>query len=65
MPLPEHERTTRGTFRQANGNERARNLANDYSEFKHVHPDTKLATLREKSGETSINGVRRWLREQR
>jgi len=61
MPLPEHERTARGSFRQANGNERAKNLAKDYPEFKKLHPNTKLGTLRDESGETSINGVRRWL----
>ena len=47
-----------GTFRQANGNERAKNLGKDYPEFKKVPPQTKLGTLREKSGESSINGIR-------
>jgi hypothetical protein len=65
MPLPKHERTTYGNFRQANGNERAKNLAKDYPEFNRVNPNTKLGTLRDVSGETSINGVRRWLRENR
>ena len=37
-------------------------LAKDYPEFEMVHPSTKLGMLREQSGETSINGVRRWLR---
>ena len=64
MSLPKHERTNAGTFRQANGNERAKNLAKDYPEFKMVHPETKLGTLREQSGESSINGVRKWLRGQ-
>jgi hypothetical protein len=64
MPLPKHERTKEGAFRQANGNERAKNLAKDYPEFERVHPSTKLGTLRGQSGETSINGVRRWLRNQ-
>ena len=63
MPLPKHERTKDGSFRQANGNERAKNLAKDYPEFKNVRPNTKLGTLRQESGESSINGVRRWLRE--
>jgi len=63
MPLPKHSRTSGGNFRQANGNERAKNLAKDYPEFERVHPETKLGTLRDKSGESSINGVRRWLRE--
>jgi hypothetical protein len=62
--LPKHDRTKAGTFRQANGNERAKNLAKDYPEFENVPPNTKLGTLREKSGETSINGVRQWLRKQ-
>lgn len=65
MSLPQHERTEKGTFRQANGNERAKNLAKDYSEFKRVPPNTKLGTLRDESGESSINGVRRWIRENR
>jgi hypothetical protein len=63
MTLPRHTRTIHGTFRQANGNERAKNLVKDYCEFKKVHPKTKLGTLREQSGEGSINGVRKWLRE--
>jgi hypothetical protein len=42
MPLPKHERTKEGAFRQANGNERAKNLAKDYPEFERVHPSTKL-----------------------
>lgn len=62
MALPKHQRNNDGSFRQANGNERAKNLAKDYPEFGRVHPATKLETLREKSGETSINGVRKWLR---
>jgi hypothetical protein len=65
MGLPEHERTQRGNFRQANGNERAKNLAKDYPEFNRVSPNTKLGTLRDESGETSIKGVRKWLREHR
>jgi hypothetical protein len=65
MSLPKHERTTQDTFRQANGNERAKNLAKDYPEFKRVNSNTKLGTLRDLSDETSINGVRRWLRENR
>lgn len=65
MGLPERERTKKGNFRQANGNERAGNLSKDYPEFTRVPPNTKLGTLREESGGTSINGVRRWLREHR
>lgn len=65
MGLPRHTRNASGEYRQANGNERAKNLARAYPEFSSVHPDTKLATLRNESGENSINGVRRWLRESR
>jgi hypothetical protein len=65
MSLPKHERTTLGNFRQANGNERAKNLAKDYPEFKRVNPNAKLGTLRDLANEISINGVRRWLRENR
>lgn len=65
MPLPKHVKTSKGTFRQESGNSRAKNLAKDYPEFAKVHPETKLETLREKSGESSINGVRKWLRENR
>ena len=63
MSLPKHTRTSKGTFRQESGNSRAKNLAKDYHEFEKVRPETKLETLREKSGESSINGVRKWLRE--
>jgi hypothetical protein len=62
MALPQHQRNKSGEFRQTNGNERAKNLAKDYPEFTRVHPNTKLGTLRDESGETSINGVRKWLR---
>ncbi len=50
MSLPKHTRTSKGTFRQESGNSRAKNLAKDYPEFEKVHPETKLETLREKSG---------------
>ncbi len=63
MPLPKHERTKEGTFRRENGNSRAKNLAKDYPEFSKVPPNTKLGTLREKSGESSINGVRNYIRK--
>jgi len=63
MPLPKHERTKEGSFRRENGNSRAKNLAKDDPEFSNVPPNTKLGTLREKSGDTSINGVRRYIRK--
>jgi hypothetical protein len=63
MTLPKHTRNQSGEYRQANGNERARNLAKDYPEFRHVHPETKLSTLRERFDVTSINAVRAELRK--
>ncbi len=65
MSLPQHERRSDGAFRQANCDERAKNLSKGYPEFKRVHPETKLNTLREKSGQSSINSVRKWLRDQK
>ncbi|MBF0563776.1 MAG: hypothetical protein HQK89_00880 [Nitrospirae bacterium] len=63
MVLPKHERTSTGAFRKENGNSRAGNLSKEYPEFSKVPPNTKLETLREESGETLINGVRKYIRE--
>jgi len=63
MSLPKHVRTKEGAFRQAQGNELAKNLAKDYPEFKNVDPRTKLETLRNRYGVTSINKVREALRK--
>ena len=63
MPLKQHNRTEKGNFRKARGDERAKNLAKDYPEFKKVDPRTKLETLREKFNAISINEVRRALRK--
>ena len=64
MPLPQHIRTQKGTFRLANGNELAGNLRKDYPEFNMVRSDTKLETLRERFGVKSINDIREALRKQ-
>lgn len=64
MPLPQHSRTKHGNFRTARGDERAGNLAKDYPEFEKVDSRTKLETLRERFGVTSINKVRKALRKQ-
>ncbi len=63
MPLPQHTRTAKGNFRKARADELAGNLAKDYPEFKKVDPRTKLETLRERFDVTSINEVRKALRE--
>lgn len=65
MSLPKYERTKSGAFRVANGNELAGNLKKDYPEFGNVRSDTKLETLRERFGVTSINDVREALRNQK
>lgn len=65
MPLPEHKRTEEGAFRRERGDSLAKNLRQDYPEFNKVRSDTKLETLRQESGEDSINGVRSWLRKNR
>lgn len=65
MALPQHKRTEQGNFRQARGDELAGNLAKDYPEFSKVRANTRLETLRERFGVSSINGVREALREQK
>lgn len=63
MSLLKHERTDEGSFRRENGNSRAKNLRKDYPEFAKVPPNTKLGNLRKQSRETSINGVRAYIRK--
>lgn len=63
MPLPKHERTQSGQFRRERADSLAKNLAKDYPEFQSVHGSTKLGTLKERFGATSINEVRQALRE--
>lgn len=65
MPLPHHKRTEGGAFRRERADSLAKNLRKDYEEFNNVRGDTKLGTLREESGETSIAGVRKYLREKK
>ena len=64
MPLGKHERTQGGTFRRERGDSLAKNLREDYPEFENVHGSTRLDTLRDRFGVTSLNGVREALREQ-
>lgn len=63
MPLPHHKRTEEGAFRRERADSLAKNLRKDYPEFEKVNGNTKLGTLKEESGETSINGVRKWIRD--
>ena len=63
MPLGKHERTQAGTFRRERGDSLAKNLREDYPEFESVQGSTRLDTLRDRFGVTSLNGVREALRK--
>lgn len=63
MALKHHKRTSEGAFRRERSDSLAKNLREDYPEFNKVHGNTKLGTLKEESGATSINGVRDYLRK--
>lgn len=63
MPLAPHRRTAEGAFRRERADSLAKNLRKDYPEFGKVHGNTKLGTLKKESGATSINGVRKYLRD--
>ncbi len=64
MALGKHERTQSGQFRHERADALAKNLAKEYPEFKEVHGSTKLGTLKERFGATSLNEVREALRNQ-
>jgi len=64
MALGKHQRTNQGTFRRERSDSLAKNLREDYPEFKKVHGSTKLGTLEEKYGVDSLNGVRDALRKE-
>jgi hypothetical protein len=63
MPLGKHERTESGQFRRERSDSLAKNLAKDYPEFKAVPGNTKLGTLKDRFDATSINEVRKALRD--
>ena len=63
MGLPHHQRTEEGAYRRERADSLAKNLRKDYPEFNKVNGNTKLGTLKKESRETSINGVRKYLRE--
>ena len=62
MSLPRHQRTKKGNFRRARGDERAGNLARDYPEFRAFRADTHLGTIRDRLGATSIDAIRAKIR---
>lgn len=63
MALGKHQRTNEGTFRRERGDSLAKNLRQDYPEFKKVRGDTRLDTLRDRFGVDSLDGVRKALRK--
>ncbi len=65
MPLGKHSRTSKGTFRRERSDSKAKNLREDYPEFKKVHGSTELGTLKKRFGVDSLNKVREELRKQK
>jgi hypothetical protein len=63
MALGKHQRTQVGTFRRERSDSLAINLREEYPEFNKVHGSTKLGTLKEKFGGSSLNEVRDALRK--
>lgn len=63
MALGKHQRTESGRFRRERADSLAKNLAKEYPEFEHVHGNTKLGTLKQEFGVTSLDGVREALRK--
>ncbi len=63
MPLGKHTRTEKGKFREERSDSLAKNLAQDYPEFKKVNGNTKLGTLKERFDADSLNQVRAKLKK--
>jgi hypothetical protein len=63
MALGKHSRTNEGRFRRERGDSLAKNLRQEYPEFKNVHGSTRLDTLKDKFGVDSLNAVRKELRK--
>jgi hypothetical protein len=64
MALGKHQHTKHGGFRKERNDSQAKNLREDYPEFKKVHGSTTLGTLKERFGVDSLNKVREKLRNQ-
>ena len=56
-------RNENGRYREERSGALAKNLCKDYPEFNHVNGNTKLGTLKKEAGIESLDGVRKWLRE--
>jgi hypothetical protein len=48
MALGKHTRTSRGTFRRERSDSKAKNLRQEYPEFKQVHGNTEAWHLKKK-----------------
>ena len=64
MALGKHQHTKHAGFRKARSDSKAKNLRQDYPEFKEVHGSTTLGTLKKLYGVDSLNKVREILRKQ-
>jgi len=65
MALGKHQKTSTGRIRRERGDSLAKNLKQDYPEFKKVPGNTRLDTLRKRFDTDSLSGVRKALREQK
>jgi hypothetical protein len=66
MPLGEHSRTEKGTFRRERGDSTAGTLRKDYPEFCNVRSDAQLRNIKKNLGlpaDAPINSVRKALRK--
>jgi hypothetical protein len=62
MPLGKHQHTKHAGLRKERSDSKAKNLAQDYPEFKKVHGSTTLGALKERLDVDSLNQVRKKLR---
>ena len=64
MPVPKGTRSRNqdGRYREERSDALAKNLRKDYPEFNDVNGNTKLGTLKKEAGVESLDGVRKWLR---
>ena len=62
MALGKHRHTKHAGFRKERSDSKAKNLAQDYPEFKKVHGGTTLGALKERFDVDSLNKVREELR---
>lgn len=64
MALGKHSKTSKGRFREERSDAKAKNLAQDYPEFKKLRPDTTLGQVKKRLGTSSMDETRKALRKQ-